>query len=96
MVETHECKMKERLTYIENDIKELKDSSKEYSKNMSELKESHTETKIYVKQIFEVLASITATLKTITDKPSKRWEQVLTTIITVGVTMAITYVITKK
>ena len=92
----HECKMKERLNRIEGDIKELKDNDKEYSKDMSIMRESHTETKIYIKQIFESLTNLTATLKAITEKPSKRYETIITTIIVVVVTAVVTYFIAGK
>lgn len=95
MVETHSCKMIDKIKYIENDIKELKDNNREHSKDMANLKESHMETKIYIKQIFESLTNLTATLKGLTEKPEKRWEQVLTTIITVGVTIGVTYFFTR-
>jgi hypothetical protein len=91
MAEVHECKMVDKIKYIEKDIKELKDNNREHSKDMANLKESHLETKIYVKQIFESLTNLTATMKGLTEKPSKRWDQVITTIITVAVTMGATY-----
>lgn len=47
------CSQKHRLTAIESDIKELKESNQCHSKDISDLKESNAETRIYVKQILE-------------------------------------------
>ena len=91
----HDCKMIERLNYIECDIKDLQSDAKEYTKDMSMLKESHTETKIYVKQIFDSLAQMTKTLNDVTTKPGKMWEELIKTVMTVAVTAAVTWFITK-
>lgn len=47
------CKECLEISSIKEDIKELKDITKEHSENIGELRESQAETKIYVKQIFE-------------------------------------------
>ena len=95
METNHICKMLDTIAYLKSEILELKSNDKEYSKDMSILKESHTETKIYVKQIFDSLADLSTTLKNITEKPSKRWEQLISTLIAVATTAAATYLITK-
>lgn len=47
------CKECLEISSIKEDIKELKDITKEHSESIGELRESQAETKIYVKQIFE-------------------------------------------
>jgi len=87
--------MTETINYLKEKIADLESNNKEYSKDMAVLKESHIETKLYVKQIFDSLAALTATLNAITDKPNKRWEQLISTIITVGITAGLTYLFTR-
>jgi len=65
------CKQEQRLTYIENDIKELKLNNKEYSKDINVLRESHAETKIYVKEIKEGIVKISTKIDDIETRPSK-------------------------
>ena len=95
MEENCTCTMAETITHLKDEIADLKSNNKEYVRDMASLKESHTETKIYVKQIFDSLATLSVTLKEITDKPNKHWEQLISTIITVAVTAGITFVLTK-
>lgn len=52
------CTQKHRLNAIESDIKELKEQSQCHVKDISELKESNAETKIYVKQILEKIEDL--------------------------------------
>lgn len=47
------CKECLEIESIKDDIKELKETTKEHSSSIGELKESQAESKIYVKQIFE-------------------------------------------
>ena len=89
------CTMTDTINYLKGEIVELKNDIKEHSRDMTLLKESHIETKLYVKQIFDSLASLSSILKGITDKPNKRWEQVINTAITVVITAALMYLITK-
>lgn len=49
----NECNQKHRLTAIEKDIKELKEADQCHVKDISTLKESNAETRVYVKQILE-------------------------------------------
>jgi|GEM_PF-5217701 len=96
MPELHICNQEARLVRIEEDIKTLQNSDKDNNKNMSDMKQSHAETKIYVTQIFESLKDIKITLAAVTEKPAKRWEQVISTILTVAVTVAVTYFFTRR
>ena len=55
------------------------------------------------KMVFKILTEIKDSIKTIADKidtiekkPATRWEQLITTFITVAVTMTATYFITRK
>jgi len=47
----HECSMRSEFEHIKLDILDIKATAKEQSKDMLSMRDSHTETKIYIKQI---------------------------------------------
>jgi len=48
------------------------------------------------KMIFKMLIEIKASIEDLKNKPAKRWENVVSTVITVAVTMGLTYLLTKR
>ena len=89
------CKHEQRLLYIENDIKDLKANDKEYSKDMNILRESHAETKVYVKEIKEGIAKISIKIDDIETRPSKLLYSVAGGVIVAIIMLAIN-LLTKK
>lgn len=71
------CTEGRRFDNIESDITELKDQVKLNSTNIIELKESHAETRVYVKQIFERIEDIKALFKTGTQAGNETWSKVV-------------------
>lgn len=63
MSEKTVCYSDRRFTNIEDDIKELKEKAKEQDRDISTLKESNTENRVYVKQIFDKIEDLTVLIK---------------------------------
>ena len=71
-----------RFKRIEDDIVELKSNNKEMGKDMTAIKESHIETRIYMRQIQESQASqskdskdIMQAIQNMKDEPRSVWKQ---------------------
>ena len=51
MTAEHVCSMRSEFEHIKSDILDIKATAKEQSKDMLSMRDSHTETKIYIRQI---------------------------------------------
>lgn len=74
------CRECLEINSIKEDIKELKDTTKEHSESIGELKESQAETKIYVKQIFERIDDLKLMFmssKNDVNSTSDKWQKVV-------------------
>jgi len=73
---------KHRIDRLEEDVRELKDTDKKHSEDITELKEGQAESKLFQKLILEQLAeikAITAQKRTETapQSPDKEWMDML-------------------
>jgi len=77
-----------RLTHLEKEVEEIKLNNKEISKDMTAIRESHLETKFYMKSMTESVHEIMDAIKTIREEPIKnlKYYKVL------GYGFAITYI----
>lgn len=53
MEQEHRCTKKSEIEHIKEDINDIKSIQKEQGKEMLSMRDSHTETKIYIRQIQE-------------------------------------------
>lgn len=100
MAEQCVCTMKSEFEHLKDDILELKGTNKELIKDISIMRESHMETKLYLKQIQESQSTMLkenkenqvnmiSGIQELRDKPIKHYDQ-----IKIGVWIfAITYVL---
>jgi len=87
------CKGCLEIVSIKDDIKELKETTKEHSGSIGELKESQAESKIYVKQIFERIDDLKLMFMSKTNDintNSDKWQKVVLELIkTMGTIAAV-------
>lgn len=84
---------------IENLLLEVTTLKEKVSKLETNTAVNEEQTKMIFKILTEIkdsIADINTTIQTIKEKPATRWEQAITTIITVAVTLAVTFFITNK
>lgn len=64
-----------RIVRLEDDVKELKETNKKFAEDITELKESQAESKIYQKMIMEQLGEIKVMITSRKEKSSsnKEW-----------------------
>lgn len=84
-------KTEHRLTELETRLDVVEKQQADYGKLVEAVTSISEREKIVENDVKEIKSDV----KTMTSKPAKRWEQVITTAITVILTAVLTYVITK-
>jgi chromosome segregation ATPase len=72
--------LKARLETLEKDLQEIKDVIKNHTSDITALKESQAETRVYVKQIFERIEDLKTLFKTnvsTTSNANDKWMKVV-------------------
>lgn len=71
------CLEGRRFENIEGELKELKETTKNHAVDISKLKESDAETRVYVKQIFERIDDLKVLFKQGTAENNSTWSKIV-------------------